>query len=966
MAPSTNDEEEDVNITVCNYITWAALPSNNCFKVLCVNTRSLVSNFSSLLSYLSTVNFLFDFIIVTESWLKKDRDVGYELEGYRSQSIYRDENRRGGGIKIYYQNYIHAEVVDNLTVINDDIESIFLEARIPSLKKFYIGGLYRPPDSNINNFLDFIDTTLNGIDSKKCIITGDMNLNLDKIDTRPNVRSYYDLFSSYGYINTISLPTYVSSSYDDAISCIDHLWTNIDHVKESFVITPPFSDHHAICTYFNLKCEHTLININFRDYSRRNIDRFENNSPLEFSEFTPGEDVESMSKNITQFLKKLQDKYFPKKNKKISNKRLRAPWITSDILKCIRKRHLWYKLAVRNVITRASYNHYCRCLNSLLLLAETSYYRKKLHSLKSNPKLNWRTVNKLMNNDKQDFFQDTFMIDGSKTSDLSKITNGFNDYFISYPASIRERITPPSSTNINSIPFNENNMFMYPATNDEIIKIIKGLKKEGGLDDVSRRFLKLASSQIAPYLRDLFNKCIQSGIYPSEFKTAKITPVYKKGQRDSISNYRPISVLNNLSKIFETLIYNRIKSFFHTYDLLSNKQFGFREGSNTELATLHVINKIMPSIQDQKFAICVFLDYRACFDTICRNILFSKLERYGVRGLPLELIKSYFEGRKQFVCIKDVHSTVREQNIGVIQGSKTGPLFFDIYANDFNSICVNDENVLYADDTSLVYIGDDVGDLCDHVNSRLSIIVNWCRINKISLNVNKCEYMLITNRINYADPYVYIANESLVRTNCFKYLGVFLDSSLRFHKQVDTVYSRLSKVSGISFRLRDHLDESSAKKIYYAFVQSILNYCICTWGGVILVFGWAECLEKIQKRILKNLFRNIRNECIFKNKRILKFKDLYKVSMAVYMHDIISGRLPSLSEFIPLETRNHPQDTRNRDQLIPPFPRVSTVQCSFGFQIIDIWNRAVPENLKSILSRKSFKESLTKHFLDLY
>ena len=966
MAPSAVTEEDQYNnVTVCNYTSWSTLPSSNNFTILCVNARSLVSNFASLLSYLSTVNFMFDFIIIIESWLKKDRDVGYEIEGYKSHSIYRDDNRRGGGIKIYHRNYICAQVVNNLTVLNDDTESLFLEASIPSLKKFYIGGLYRPPDSNINNFLNFIDTTLNEIDCKKCIITGDMNLNIEKINDRPNVRSYYDLFNSYGYSNTISLPTYFSSSYDDVTSCIDHLWTNISQIKESFVITPPFSDHHAICTYFDINYERALVNINFRDYSKRNIEKFENNSSLEFSEFTPGEDVETMSKDIISFLKKLQEKYFPIKNKQISNKRLRAPWITSDILKCIRKRHHWYRLVRRNAITRSSYNYYCRCLNRLLLLAENCYYRKKLQGLKSNPKSNWKTINKLMNNNKQDSFQDTFTIDGSKTSDLSKITNGFNDYFISYPASIRESISPPSSPNINPIPRNENNMFMHYATNNELIKIIKELKKEGGLDDISRRFLKLASSQIAPYLRDLFNKCIQAGLYPTEFKIAKVTPVYKKAQRDSVTNYRPISVLSNLSKIFETLIYNRIKRFFHSYDLLSNKQFGFRDGSNTELATLHVINKIMPSIQDRKFAICVFLDYRACFDTICRNILFTKLERYGVRGLPLELIKSYFHGRKQFVCIKKVHSMVREQNIGVIQGSKTGPLFFDIYANDFNSLCLNDENILYADDTSLVYLGDDVDSLCDHVNSRLSTMLNWCKVNQISLNVNKCEYMLITNRINHAEPYIYIGNESVERTNCFKYLGVFLDSSLRFHKQVDTVYSRLSKVSGISYRLRNHLDESSAKKIYYAFVQSILSYCICIWGGVIRVFGWAECLEKIQKRILKNLFYNIQNECIFKTKGILKFSDLYKVSMAVYMHDIISGRLPSLSEFIPLETRNHPQNTRNRHQLITPYPRVETVRCSFKFQIIDIWNR-VPENLKSIPSRKSFKKSLTRHFLDLY
>ena len=963
MAPIFPSQEQ--NNTVCNYIEWSKLPDYNSLTVLSVNARSLVSNFSSLVSYLSTVNFKFTFIIVVESWLNKNKDIGYEIDGYKSHSIYRDDNRRGGGIKIYFLENISVNVVNNFTVVNDDLECLILEASIPSLKNFFIGGIYRPPGSNINNFLDFLNTTLNEIDCKKCIISGDTNLNLDKINERPNVRSYVDLFTSYGYLNTISLPTYVSSSHDHVTSCIDLFWTNISQIKEAFVITPLFSDHHGICTYFSLNSERDLVEIKFRDYSRRNIDNFNNNLESEFSRFIPGEDVEIMSKNIILFLKKLQDKYFPIKNKKISNKRLRAPWITPDIIKCIKKRHDWYKLVRRNVITRSSYNYYCRRLNCLLTLAVNDYYRKKLLGLKSNPKSNWKTINKLMNNNKQDTFQGTFTIDGTKTTDLTIITNHFNDYFISYPASIRDSIRPPSSPNPVSIPTNVHSMFMYPATNDEVVKVIRGLKKEGGLNDISRRFLKLSASHVSEYLCELFNLCILSGQYPSEFKSAKVTPVYKKGPRDSVTNYRPISVLNNLSKIFETLLYNRIKSFFHSFNLLSNKQFGFRDGSNTELATLHVINKIMPSIEVEKFAICVFLDYRACFDTLCRNILFSKLERYGVRGPALELIKSYFSGRRQSVCIKDVYSRVREQNLGVIQGSKTGPLLFDIYANDFNSLCHDDENILYADDTSLVYLGDDVGTLCDHVNSRLNIMLDWCKANQISLNINKCEYMLITNKINYNEPSIYIGSEAVLRTECFKYLGVLLDNSLKFHKHVDSVYSRLSQVSGISYRLRNHLDESSAKKIYYAFVQSILIYCVSVWGGVSQVFRWAECLEKIQKRILRNLFHSTQNECIFKTKEILKFKDLYKVCMAVCMHDILYGRLPSLSEFVQLETRGHPQNTRNRNLLITPFPRVDTVRCSFRYQIINIWN-GIPENLKSIPSRKLFKKNLTRYFLDLY
>ena len=164
MAPIFPSQEQ--NNTVCNYIEWSKLPDYNSLTVLSVNARSLVSNFSSLVSYLSTVNFKFTFIIVVESWLNKNKDIGYEIDGYKSHSIYRDDNRRGGGIKIYFLENISVNVVNNFTVVNDDLECLFLEASIPSLKNFYIGGIYRPPGSSTNNFLDFLNTTLNEIDCK--------------------------------------------------------------------------------------------------------------------------------------------------------------------------------------------------------------------------------------------------------------------------------------------------------------------------------------------------------------------------------------------------------------------------------------------------------------------------------------------------------------------------------------------------------------------------------------------------------------------------------------------------------------------------------------------------------------------------------------------------------------------------------------------------------------------------------
>ena len=190
-----------------------------------------------------------------------------------------------------------------------------------------------------------------------------------------------------------------------------------------------------------------------------------------------------------------------------------------------------------------------------------------------------------------------------------------------------------------------------------------------------------------------------------------------------ISNYRPIAILSNISKIFDTLIYWRLSAYFFGNSLLSENQYGFRKERSTELAVCELVNRILPSFKSRMFAMCVFLDYRACFDTIPREILLSKISRYGVGGNSLQMLKSYFEGRTQHVLFNEMVSGFAFQNLGVVQGSKMGPLFYDIFSNDLNFLCNN--LILYADDTCLTYFSDSLEELELQANNQLSLFFDW-------------------------------------------------------------------------------------------------------------------------------------------------------------------------------------------------------------------------------------------------
>ena len=151
-----------------------------------------------------------------------------------------------------------------------------------------------------------------------------------------------------------------------------------------------------------------------------------------------------------------------------------------------------------------------------------------------------------------------------------------------------------------------------------------------------------------------------------------------------------MSVLDNLSKVFENLSYSRLQSFCHTSNFLAKNQFGFRKHPNSELAALSILDKILPVLEDEKYTMCVFLDYSAYFDNLSRSILYGKLERYGIHGVSLDFTKAYYENRSHYVCYDAFNSSIRSKELGVIQGSKTGPLFFDIYSCDFARLCSND------------------------------------------------------------------------------------------------------------------------------------------------------------------------------------------------------------------------------------------------------------------------------------
>ena len=831
-------------------------------------------------------------------------------------------------------------------------ESLFIDVKFKN-KTITFGCIYRAPCNDIishSSFLDILNNTLKCIKKRDCFLLGDFNYNILDCE-KPQITDFVDQMFRNGFAPLINKPTRISKNN---ATLLDHIWSNslVSMKINCGVLTHCISDHLPVimCTSIS-KISHQNVQ-QCRHFTDKNVYLF--SKALSESDITPilcDSDPNSSYQKLQKLYMNKFENFFPLT--KISCKKTNNQWFDSDLHILLNKKEKLCKRYInnKNPQTRQAFTQARNLYFSTVKTKKQEYYNLKFNNCKKDIKSTWKLINSIIGKKHKSNCR-SLNIDGKIVHDPLKIANYFNKHFADVPNELVKSL-PPKKKHFSEYLKSSTcqSMFTWPTCPQELACILKNSKNKlsAGPDHIPTKVLKSSPHNILLALSHVFNLSMSKGEFIDCFKLATVCPVFKKGDSNNINNYRPVSLLSNISKLLEKVMYNRLYSFLEKQNFFYNYQFGFRKNHSTTHAISILVEKISQSFSCKKATLGIFLDLSKAFDTIDHTILLSKLNHYGIRGNTLKWFTSYLTGRTQQVKYTGILSTTTlEVTSGVPQGSNLGPLLFLIYVNDFKN-CLNDsDSLMFADDTSIFLQNKDIKELFDAGNKELQLVDQWLISNRLSVNVSKTKYILfktVQSKLITKKQTLTLRQNEIEQVKCIKFLGVYMQEHLSWSRHINHLISKLRSVLRTVIKVKSLLNKRSLLLLYHSLINSQLSYCILNW-----CFGNKTLVKRLQGLCYKyvKLFFNFNSSStvcdVMKENKLLTIDQLLAKELIVFMFKQKNGKNPSA--FKDVFTKNESKyNTRNKSIFIPKKCFSTVCQQAISHRGPAYWN-CIPFDLK--------------------
>lgn len=866
-------------------------------NIVTFNVRSLVNQSRRVELNMLLTNSNVDIAFLQELHLNGKYRV--YLDNY---FVISDHTKLGVGIAIK-KSIVYSKV--HIPGLN--FPNLFIEINLSSnghSKKYLLGSIYFPSNSNRSVLTDGLDSILNYSQNFDAMILGG-DLNAKSISWNDTLDNFNGI-NLLNWLQNTSLSVRricdVFPSFPNSSSYLDHFLVSsniIDDSNKNYKVTalPTFSDHIPLKIQIFFADFDLILRTPDTFVSFKNINwaTFKNDISNHILNHFPPNDKNLSNFEIDECIKKFEDsvesvsrlhfREIEMKNKKF--------FVSEKVKNLLKIKYKWQK-DLKKIFSRL----FNRTSPQYLLISKqielikviikqqienelSSHFKEKLRKIKPGPWAYKQIVGIIGKNRKSAVKR--ICVNGVELEDLNVKLNTVKEHFEAiYSKSVFNRdvshIEDGISRELSKLPgticvFDEFSTSSNPqdvgtfTTLDNVINIshLMNNKKSFGPDKISNYLLKKFSIKAFEFLTIIYNNCINNCYFPDAWKLAKIIPIYKTNGNNSINALRPISLLSNLGKLFERIIREKMDLIISP-DYISENQFGFKRKNSTSHALLKFQSDVVQNLRSRKCTVAVSLDVEKAFDKAYHDGILFKLIRIGFPPKIVKLIKSFFCDRKFFVLIDKTLSTRGDISCGVPQGSVLAPHLYSILIYDFPHRFNESKGILYADD-SLLYAHDESPSIAlQRVSLHLEHVQNFYSDWGIKINASKSKALCLRNASGKCKRFVvpqsknlklFLNNNEIKFGNSFKYLGITFNKLLKFNDQVRLNLQKANRMKGAFSKLFNskYLSKDTKLLLYKVSIRPILLYAFSIW------FTISPTLMKKMEIFERHILR----KCIDKN-----------------------------------------------------------------------------------------------------
>jgi len=694
--------------------------------------------------------------------------------------------------------------------------------------------LYIPPNTPSGKY-EAVLNILNDLceNYSESLIVGDFNI--------PNLVTHYRTGSSSANIGLLNdFLSFNNMTQYNSIQNVNNRLLDLIISPTSNTVLVTHADSHIVTEDAHHPCLAIELTLNKKqflnlpyspstpslDFSRANLNAlYANISTTNWEAIFPQQDVDSCIDSFYKSLNSIIVKHVP--SRRIHSKSKYPCWFSLHTIKLIKLRN--------NLLSRFRRQKYLsqatriKSLRMQIKAQSANDYANFINTVEQNIKSDssslWKFINQRRNTSRIPLNMSFKKIG---ISDPAEIVNAFSDFFrTSYPTnnSTDSSSSTPLSTYVNS-----NALFTFPIiTKTDVEEAASHLSPNmtSGPDGIPSFLAKDCITCLSDTLAQIFNLCVKTSTYPAIWKLSKIIPVHKGNSKHDIENYRPISLISNFAKIFDIIISKLLNPF--AMNILSQSQHGFIKGRSTNTNLITFTQFVSDALAQHLQVDVIYLDFMKAFDSVDHNVLLEKLSKYGFDNDTVQFFSSYLSNRKQYVSIKGHNSTHYSANSGVIQGSNLGPLLFNLFINDLTSVIQHSQCLLYADDVKLYKVIYNPYS-CQELQSDIDSIHEWCTLNKLFLNQNKCSSIQFRRIKSTIDFSYSIENNSIKQLSAMRDLGIYFQNDLSFNKHVDQIRTNAFKMMGFLSKVTiDFRSVDCLVKLFTTYIRSSMEYGAIIW-----------------------------------------------------------------------------------------------------------------------------------------